>query len=170
MGLSNPNFDTDVLPVVRLYAKVAFANDNDRPTKTADCVSEAWRLFSAITKPVPAKSIAWYAVRRVKAGRHFQQSSRSITGPNPRRRAKAERSEFDVGKLAKVGDNPALVAAMLVDFPAWFEQLNLRQKEACVAMLMGESTAELAEQFGVSPGAVSQTRRWLVENWLAFTA
>lgn len=171
MAESNLNFDTDVLPVVRRYARKAFSNDRDRSTKTADAVSEAWRCLQVAGPRATAKSIAWYAVQRVKVERHFQQSSRSVTGPNPRRRAKANRSGFDVGLLARESDDPANVAAMLIDFPAWFnDALKQRQREICTALIEGHTTTEVAERFGVTLGGVSYYRRWLVENWLAYTA
>lgn len=172
MATSNLNFDKDVVPHVRRYAKVAFSHDKDRPEKTADSISEAWRWTQVAGPQATAKGIAWYAVHRVKAGRHFTQSERSITGPSYRKQVKAkQRNDVDVAELESIGDDPAKLAAMRIDFPVWFnDELRQRKREICAAMLMGYSTQEIAEQFGVSWSAISQTRRWLVENWLAFTA
>lgn len=171
MAESNLNFDRDVLPVVRRRANAKFVNDNDRPTKVADAVSEAWYLLQTAPVGATAQSLAYYAVRRVKSGRQFSQSSRSVTGPNPRRVVKAQRQEFNAAELSRESDNPAELAALRIDFPTWFNsQLNERKQAICEAFLQGDSTAELAERFGVTASAISQTRRWLVENWLAYTA
>lgn len=171
MAEVNLNFDKDVLPVVRLRANAKFANDNDRPAKVADAVSEAWYLLQTAGPNATPKSLAFYAVRRVRAGRQFSQSSRSLTGPNPRRVDKAMRQEFDTAEFARDSDNPAELAALRIDFPDWFDNvLKDRQREICAALMQGDSTSEVAERFGVTLSAISQTRRWLVENWLAFTA
>lgn len=81
------------------------------------------------------------------------------------------RQEFDTAEFARDSDNPAELAALRIDFPDWFDNvLKDRQREICAALMQGDSTSEVAERFGVTLSAISQTRRWLVENWLAFTA
>ncbi len=170
MAESNLNFDKDVAPVARHWAKVTFARDSDRSAKTADVVSEAWVLYRTAGPDATADSLAWYAVRRVAIGRQFSQSARSLTEFNPRRVVKATRMKLATDIVGS-GDDPAELAALRIDFPEWFNtQLNERKQEICEAVLQGDSTAELAERFGVTPGAISQVRRWLVENWLAYTA
>lgn len=170
MAVPDLNFDTDVLPVVRKYAAIAFYGDSDRPTKMADMVSEAWLVFQTAGPKATPDSIAWYALRRVNSGRHFQQSGRSITGPNPRRVKKGTRKGFDVGSLAAVKDRPAKLATLRIDFEAWFNTLNHHQQTICIGAILGDGTAEMADKFGVTPSAISYMRRWLVENWLAYTA
>lgn len=171
MAVVNLNFDKDVLPVVRARAQAKFAGDSDKPAKVADAVSEAWYLLQTAGENATPKSLAFYAVRRVKAGRQFSQSSRSLTGPNPRRVERSQQVEMATALIVRDSDNPAELAVLRIDFPEWFNTvLKQRQREVCEAMLQGDSTSELAERFGVTRGAISQTRRWLVENWLAYTA
>jgi DNA-directed RNA polymerase specialized sigma24 family protein len=68
-----------------------------------------------------------------------------------------------------MGDNPADIAALRIDFAAWWPTLTAQQQFVFVRAIGGESTPEIAEALGVSKGRVSQIRRALVESWERFT-
>ena len=55
-----------------------------------------------------------------------------------------------------------------IDFPAWLRRLSPRNRKAAKSLAMGNTTSEVARQFDVSAGRVSQLRRELYKSWLAF--
>lgn len=159
-----------VLPVVRARARVVFQFHRDRADKIADAVSLGWQF--ALTAPESAKpaDIAYYACLQVKCDRQFRQSSRSIDGPNPRRRKKPRRELADVGKaFARGHDNPESMATVLVDYAEWMLLLTPRERGFLEAFLRGDGTKEIAARYHVSPARISQIRRKLVEYWRAYT-
>ncbi|MGE0105128.1 MAG: hypothetical protein AB7G12_12830 [Thermoanaerobaculia bacterium] len=130
-----------------------------------DCISTAWELSqSGRGNPV---AIAWFAVKRVRAGRQFGLETRSIDSPQARREGRPERSGFDVAEIARTGDNPSIVATFRIDFSEWLSGLPKRLRRMAVAMAAGESTGDMAKRFGVSAARISQIRRELAESWFA---
>jgi hypothetical protein len=168
MDLAQCNFWKDVVPVVKKMGNSAFSRRNKRE-KMADAISEAWVQFESAPPNATPVSIAYYAVLRVNHGRQFKQSVRSITGPNPLGAAKDTRCEFNQYLLLDRRLNPADAVVVLIDFPGWFATLTKRQQTICMAALMGDTTREIAERLKVSPPAVSQVRRKLVELWQSYT-
>lgn len=159
------------MPVVRKRARVVFRFHRDRLEKIADAVSVGWQL--ALTAPESAKpsDIAYYACLRVKTGRQFRQSSRSIEGPNPRRRKKPQREAADVGRvIARGSANPQSVATVIVDYAEWVPTLTPRERGFLEAFLRGDSTKEIAARYKVTAARVSQMRRKLLDYWKAFTS
>ncbi len=57
---------------------------------------------------------------------------------------------------------------MRVDFSEWLDQLPKRRRHIAEALGSGDSTGSAAERFDISPGRVSQIRRELNDNWIAF--
>ena len=168
MVFTESDYERDFLPVLVKVAKKVFRGKREREELVCDTISEGWRMLQTAPPTATPRSIAMYAINHVKVERHFAASERSITGPNPRRKAKAQRTEFDVGEIGKVYDNPAKLAALRVDFPAWVLTLTHRQQLVLLAVLRGDSTSEIAERFKITPGAVSQIRAKLVQRWHAF--
>lgn len=163
-------FLTQVMPQVRTRGRKVFAKRADRAELIADAISLAWESLLTLPPDVPAKSIAYYACKRAKAGRQFSESSRSITGPNPRRRVKPLKHGGDPDLLPSgKKDNPADVASVRVDFTAWVATLTEREKDYLISFLFGETTAAVAKHFKVSPSRVSQMRRELLVLWEAYT-
>ena len=80
MAPNDSIFLRDVMPVVERVARNAFAADPDKVSDAISVALEGWRA----NPDAPAKSIAWFACRRVKTDRQFRESIRSITGPTPR--------------------------------------------------------------------------------------
>jgi DNA-directed RNA polymerase specialized sigma24 family protein len=103
-------------------------------------------------------------------GRQFRQSSRSLDGPNPRRKRRAQPADADLGTLAGHTDDPSRLATVLVDYREWLATLTPQERDFLEAFLFGEATQEIARRMQVSPGRVSQVRRELVTYWMAFTS
>ena len=55
-----------------------------------------------------------------------------------------------------------------IDFPEWLAQLPSRNRRVAKFLAIGNSTAETARQFKVSPSRISQLRRELHQSWLEF--
>lgn len=63
---------------------------------------------------------------------------------------------------------PADLAASRIDFPAWLETLNPRDRKIALKLSEGESTSRVARLFRISAGRVSQLRQELSEAWQLF--
>jgi hypothetical protein len=63
---------------------------------------------------------------------------------------------------------PADEAAFRLDFGRWLDGLPERKRQMAELLAEGHETGAVARQLGVTPGAVSQTRRWLEGSWRAF--
>lgn len=59
-------------------------------------------------------------------------------------------------------------AAFRIDFPAWLGTQTERNRCIAEAMMQGDKTLELARQFAISPGRVSQLRRQLLQDYRRF--
>jgi FixJ family two-component response regulator len=55
-----------------------------------------------------------------------------------------------------------------IDFRAWLATLTPREHRLIRAMASNERTKDIARQFGVSPGRVSQLRREFKQDWERF--
>ena len=168
MVFTESDYEREFLPVLVKVARKVFRQSRDKEELICDTISEGWRMLQTAPSTATPRSIAYYAVSRVRTELQFAGSERSITGPNPRRRAKAKRSEFDVHEIGRERDNPAKLAVLRIDFPEWCSTLTDRQQIILLAALRGESTSEIAQRLRITEGAVSQTRRKLIECWHAF--
>ena len=63
---------------------------------------------------------------------------------------------------------PADTAAIRIDVADWLDRLPPRKRTVPQVLALGEATVPRHEALGVTPGAVSQTRAWLHENWQSF--
>ncbi len=57
---------------------------------------------------------------------------------------------------------------MRIDFSEWLDQLPERRRHIAEALGSGDTTGSVAMRFNISPGRVSQIRRELNDNWIAF--
>lgn len=159
------DFDRDIAPVVERAAKSAFEGDPER----SDVFSVAWELFQTAPPAATPDSITQIAVQRVKQRRHFSESERGIHY-NPRRLPKGKVVPLMLGdEFFREGDNPADRAALRIDFAAFMRSLSLRELALLVAFASGERTQDLAKRFRLSPGRISQYRRYFIEQWERFT-
>ena len=95
-----------------------------------------------------------------------------------------QRRGFAVGKLpdfSTLSGNPldeALIdnrqtppdeqAAFRIDFPAWLSRFDSRRRAILTDMAMGHRTNELADEYGVGAGRISQMRAEAAEDWECF--
>jgi hypothetical protein len=62
----------------------------------------------------------------------------------------------------------AETAAAKIDIGDWFRLLPERDQKIAGALAIGGTTGEVAQEFGLSPGRVSQKRHELEESWEDF--
>ena len=180
-----------ILSAVERHARFAFRHlhsYHDREDAVAETVAVAWAWFvqlarrgrDAATFP---SALASYASRHVKSGRRLCGAghARDVMSPTARRRL-----GFSVEQLPQVSSpgQPAWEEALIdntqspvldqvafrVDFPDWLDTLGTRDRRITEAMASGHRTLDLARDFDVSPGRVSQLRRDLHRSWHRFHA
>jgi DNA-directed RNA polymerase specialized sigma subunit len=59
-------------------------------------------------------------------------------------------------------------AAFRIDFPRWLQTLPERDRDIVLRLCQGERPVEVARQYGITRGRVSQLRRELHDGWLQF--
>lgn len=133
--------------------------------ETNDAISTAWE-FAQLGKGYP-KSIAWYAIKRVRSVRRFHESVRSIDSMK-QLPGKPTRSGFDSCDVGRPGSDPAKLAALRIDYSEWLQSLPDRPRQIAEALASGEATGELAKTLGCSPARISQIRRELEAHWIEF--
>jgi hypothetical protein len=136
--------------------------------------AESVALEGHLTAPphVTAASIAYMAVKRVKVGRQFRQSIRSITTGRTDRRSKRpnfQQIEVDLQDIADVGAPPSQSVPGWMDYQEWLRRFGKsRKRKIAVALSLGNSTQEVARRFNVSQGRISQMRREFMLDWNKF--
>lgn len=166
--MSEFSWEADVLPTTVRYARRQFRHYPRREEMVADAVSVAWEFFQTAPPAATARSLAKYAVKRVRSQRQFSESVRSLTGPHPRGQVKAARAVFDPQSLFRIHDNPARIACFRDYFRGWFASLSDRQQKVVELLASGETTQATAAKCGCTPGRISQLRRELAESWATF--
>lgn len=163
--------EATAMAIARSLARKRFKYDPDREAKISDAMSIAWEFAQDASENATENSIAWYAVKRVLAGRNFSQSERSIDNPRDARRPLAAQREYIRPEVvSRPGDDPAEIVCFWMTFLPWLESMSPRTRRIAIAMILGDRTQSIAEQFQLSPGRVSQLRRELKEEWDFFTA
>jgi hypothetical protein len=176
-----------MLPQIRRQAsiKLRHLRTEARDEALAEVVARAfcaWRRLveqgrAEIARPTP---LVKYAVRQVRAGRRIggRQNSQDIMSPQAGRihgfaLERLDRREARDGawKALLVEDRtagPAETAAARLDLTAWLRTLSKRNRSVAKALSVGETTSAVAQQFGLSPGRISQLRDWLRRHWEQF--
>lgn len=183
-------FLTEVLPSVEAIAQCRFRRlpPVEREEARAEAVAGALvnfvRLIQRGKNPVPfAGRLAKIAVSRVLSGRlsgtpdrsedilaRLTRQRRKIVVGSIDSHARAVRRSDGWHELA-VEDRrsgPAEVAALRLDFEAWLSRLTTRRRQIAESLAAGNLTHEVARQFRLSAGRVSQMRRDLEMNWREF--
>ena len=176
-----------MLPTITRYASIAFRSL--RPEAKSEAVQEviansfvAFRRLHELGKADVAypSVLARYGVAQVRSGR---QVGTKLNTNDVSSVYAQKKKQFRVVRLDRhsqvegfwresiVEDRrtgPAETAAMRIDFPEWLDQLPERRRNIAEALGSGDSTGSVAERFNISPGRVSQIRRELNDNWIAF--
>ena len=178
-----------ILPRIERHARIAFRHlgcPQSRDDAVAEAVALAWRSYLRLVErgKDPAQFVsrfAGYAARAVRRGRRVcgQEAGQEVLSP----RAQARHS-FAVLPLPGLGtlagspleeallDNavtpPPEAAAFRIEFPAWLATWPDRDRRLIEALGLGERTLALAQQFGLTPGWISQKRRQYHDDWERF--
>jgi hypothetical protein len=140
--------------------------------------------------------LAGYAVRAVQNGRRLagQLKAKDVTNPLAQRRhgfkvetlplstrtcqedrygavgGQRHQDEFEERLHDNTRTPPDQQAMFRLDFAAWLKSLTIRERKIVRAMARNERTLDLSQQFGVSPGRISQLRRDFALSWEDFCA
>jgi hypothetical protein len=178
-----------ILPRIEAHACIVFRHVKC-PHRQADCVQEtvglAWQWFVRLAhrgkdaRDFPS-ALATFAARAVRCGRRVCGQERAKDALSPMAQ---QRHSFTVTSLplhSTLSANPFSEAladntrsavpdqvAFRCDFPAWLLTLSDRKRRIAKDMALGHRTKELATRHGVTEGRVSQLRRELHRDWLAF--
>jgi hypothetical protein len=177
----------ELLPMIRRRAQTAF-RDWDveaREDAVTEVVANSFVAFARLAargkvEIAFATALARFAVRQFHAGRRVGNrfTIRDVLSSAARRRRglvveRLDRVDPATGEWleAVVNDYSTPVAdqaAFRCDFPAWLGKQRPRDRRIAAALALGHTTADVARQFRISAGRVSQLRRELRNSWLAF--
>jgi len=177
------------LPRIETHAAIVFRSVRCSHRK-ADLIAEAvalafqWWLRLRRRGKNPNRfvsAIATFAARAAGSGRRVcgQEKARDVLSPRAQRRhsftvrSLPAFSTLTTSPLAEaLADNTRTPVdeqvAFRFDFPAWVATYDARKRNLIEAMAQGERTLDLADDFGMSPGRVSQLRREFLVAWMAF--
>jgi hypothetical protein len=157
--------------IARRLARRAFAGNPDVDALTNDAESVAWELETTARPNVRPASVAFMAVRRVKCGRQYKQSVRGIlTGRYDKRSKRPDltRVNFDFRELCDDHEPPSESVPLMIDFQAWMARHDDRKRAIAEALAVGGTTKEVARDFDVSAGRISQLRGEFHKSWQVF--
>lgn len=177
----------EMLPRIRRQARVAFRwqGPEQREEMIAEVVATAYGMFVRLIRGgkenvVYATPLATYAIRRVLAGRQVatKPNARDVMSPHARAVYGIVVERLDVfdeqqgeWRAMLVEDRratPADTAAARIDITTWLGLLSARNRQVAMELATGETACEVARRFCVSPGRISQIRRWLEASWERF--
>jgi hypothetical protein len=179
-----------LLPQLKEAAEFAFRkrNSQEREEAIADVCAAAWSAWHGLIKrgknplEVGPSGILSNAIRYVRGGRRVGNRGCGRGRMDPWHWKAQRRDGFRIVSLASAreeGDlkawvandhqsTPADHAAFLIDFQTWLGRLSERRRRSAELLAQGFGTLEVAQQVGVSPGAISQARTALERDWKAF--
>jgi DNA-directed RNA polymerase specialized sigma24 family protein len=179
-----------LLPPIERHARICFRHlgcPQGRDDAVAETVALAWREYLRLVErgKDPAAFVsrfADYAGRAVRRGRRVcgQEAGQEVLSPTAQarhgfavRRLPAGPSTLDGSPLEEaLLDNavtpPPEAAAFRIDFPAWLATWPERDRRLIEGLGLGERTRALADQFGLTPGRISQKRRQYKGDWQRF--
>ena len=178
-----------MLPQIRRQALRAFRSvgAEARAELTQEAIALAFAMFDRLVRRGKA-SVAYatplsrFAIRQVRAGRRVgcRQNAQDIMSPMARRasgptiqRLAAHPERTGGLNLMLCEDRragPAETAAARLDLADWFRSLSPRNRRIARALALGEQTNVVAQQFGLTPGRISQLRAWFRNHWEQFQA
>ncbi len=179
-----------LLPQIKEAAGFAFRRRSreDREEAIADVCAAAWSAWHCLIKrgknplEVGPTGILANAIRYVCNGRRVGNRGGGRGRMDPWKWKAQRRDGFRIVSLATArqeGDlkawvandhrsTPADHAAFLIDFEDWLGRLSDRRRQSAELLAQGFGTLEVAQQVGLSPGAISQARTALERNWNEF--
>ena len=174
----------EMLPQIRSQASRAFRRLQRelREDLIQEVIANAFCAFVSLVRRGRANAayatpLANFAIRQAIAGRRVGSSSSIHDVSSPFARAArgilVERLDDEQGgwRAALIEDRratPADIAAARIDVAAWFRAMSDSHRPIASALAMGETTSEVARQFGLSSARVSQIRGLLKSSWETF--
>lgn len=181
-------FLEQLLPKVVTHARFRFRHLPAAELEEAICETTATalvffvRLLDSGRNPVAISlRIARISVMRVRVGRLIGSRERSRDCLS---RLARQRHGFKVASLDDQSDQdgsswrdilienrrvtPATIAASRIDFTAWLDRMTSRRRQIAESLAIGCRTEEVAREFHLSPGRVSQLRREFEASWNEF--
>ncbi|MCC7085563.1 MAG: hypothetical protein IT427_11210 [Pirellulales bacterium] len=186
-GRSLPDRFLQFLPRIRSQAQSAFCfkNPDEREELVAETVANAYVAYRRLADQGRAElayatPLAQYAIRQIRVGRRVgaRLNRHEVLSPYAR-----YMQGFKVERLDQPGQpagtwnevlledrraGPAETAAARIDLAAWLRMLPTAKRQVAAALATGEPTSAVARRFGVTPGRISQLRRWLRSSWEQF--
>ena len=181
-----------LVPKIKEAARFAFRafGPAERDEAVADVLAAAWSAWHGLIRrgkdplEVGPYGILTNAIRYVRNGRRVGNPGSGRGRMDPWQRKAQRLGGFKIVSLAaaqREGDLRAWVAgdqrstpgdnaAFLIDFSEWLDRLPERRRRSAELLAQGYGTNEVAQQVGVSPGAISQARTALERSWNAFQA
>ena len=175
-----------LLPRIRSCARYAFRalKRGEREEAVADVVAAAYCAFHRLVQLgkadlAYATPLVRFAVAQYWSGRRAAtpMNSSDVLSPITAHRKRVRVFSFtaedreDEWAETLVDNSRSPIpdqAAFRVDFPIWLSRLNDRDRRLAEFLVVGNSTCEAAEQFGLSWGRVSQLRGTLRKDWQSF--
>jgi hypothetical protein len=177
-----------MLPTIQRHALVAFRglSAEAREEAVQEVVANTWVAFFRLVEQGRSErafptALARFAVAQVRDGRKVgtPQNAGDVLSPCARKQnrlAVVERLDrFDkheglwIEAVIEDTRTPVLDQVWFrIDFPQWLAALSSRSRQVAQALAIGNTTASVARQIGVSAGRVSQLRRELYESWQRF--
>lgn len=159
--------------IARSVAFSRFRNHWDLPAILNDAESVAFELEATAPPDVKPTCIAVMAVKRIRIGRQFRQSIRSVTTGRMDKRSKRpdfQQVHIDLHDIAAVDAPPSESVPGWMDYIVWLNRYDNRKRGIAECLAVGGTTQEVARQFDVSNGRISQMRREFKRDWERFQA
>lgn len=169
----------DMLPAIKRHARRALRQCpcRDREEALQAVVAFAICAFARLVQRgkgqlAYATPLARYGVRQYRAGRLVGGSlnCRDIGSVSCRRRG-CTVEPLDDWKEALIENRrttPADLAALRIDFGTWFETLSPRDRRLAKMLAGGRPACEVAREFRLTAGRISQLRFALYVSWQRF--
>ena len=178
-----------ILPRIETHARICFRHlgcPQGRDDAVAETVALAWQSYLRLVErgKDPAAFVsrfADYAARAVRRGRRVcgQEAGQEVLSPRAQarhdfavlrllQRTTLNGSPLEEALLDNAVTPPPEAAAFRIDFPAWLATWPERDRRLIEALGLGERTLALADQFGLTPGRISQKRREYHGDWERF--
>jgi DNA-binding NarL/FixJ family response regulator len=176
-----------MLPAIVRCLRVAFRALQDEAREEAiqealanTCIAYARLVQRGAADRAFPTVLARFAAAQVREGRRVgsRRNVRDVLSPYAQRKKqffveRLDRFDTEEGQwLEAVVEDPHTPVFdqvwFRIDFPAWLDRLTPRHRRIAQTLALGHSTGEVARQFGISAGRVSQLRRELYESWCDF--
>jgi len=176
-----------MLPAVETHARIRFRRwpaqrreEAIAETIAAACLYYQQAIVSGRRENVRPGPLSDFAVRHAAEGRHVGGSlDRSTDALSPRAQRRHGFQATRISTLVEHGEWEQLAvasrrypvpdaAAFRIDFPDWLSRQSRRDRRIIQAFLVRTSATEVARQFGLTDGRISQLRSGFAKSWRSF--